>query len=153
MPNSQLNKYLLQESRLNLNRRPCGPSTVRVSIPVQGGPHHQPPPPPQTIFLCIFAAPWLTAQIVAMECAVGQKERRSRNSVTSWRGLTLFLPPLTPFVHSLSLSLVLSLCIRSSFSLSLSLYFDAGPGTLAWPFSSFSLLQNTKHGYIQHTHT
>lgn len=57
------------------------------------------PVPLPAIFLLIFAAPWLTGQIVAMECAVGQKERRSRNSVTSWRGLTRFLPPLTLFVH------------------------------------------------------
>lgn len=57
-----------------------------------------------------------------MECAVGQKEQRSRNSVTSWRGLTLFLPPLTGFVPPsyFSLSLPLYLCTMFSFSLSFS---------------------------------
>lgn len=74
------------------------------------------PVPLPAIFLFIFAAPWLTGQIVAMECAVGQKERRSRNSVTSWRGLTLFLPPLTLFVHptAASPSSYLILCLSPS---------------------------------------
>lgn len=102
-----------------------------------------------TIFLFIFAAPWLTGQIVAMECAVGQKERRSRNSVTSWRGLTL-PAPLPHFHHSLSsLSLYLKLVfpLRSSLTHSFSLlYFDAGPGTLAWPLFLHSLS-------LFHTHT
>lgn len=74
------------------------------------------PVPLPAIFLFIFAAPWLTGQIVAMECAVGQKERRSRNSVTSWRGLTLFLPPLTLFVHPTAAapSSYLILCLSPS---------------------------------------
>lgn len=74
----------------------------------------QVPVPLPAIFFFIFAAPWLTGQIVAMECAAGQKERRSRNSVTSWRGLTLFLPPLTVFVHPTSASPSSYLILRLS---------------------------------------
>lgn len=114
-----------------------------------------------TIFLFLFEAPWLTGQIVAMECAVGQKKRRCRNPVTSWRGLTLFLPPLTLFVHShslfLSSSSIQSLCffIRSE-SLSLSLRlpcFDAGPGTLAWPFLFLYIFLARNNIGLLHPHT
>lgn len=77
--------------------------------------------PPSSIFLFIFAAPWLTGQSVAMECAVGQKKRRSRNSLTSWRGLTCFHHLST---HSPCLFLILSLVSpppHLSFSTTLSL--------------------------------
>lgn len=104
--------------------------------------------PPSSIFLFIFAAPWLTGQSVAMECAVGQKKRRSRNSLTSWRGLTCFhhLSTLPVFVsYSLSSffppSLLLYHSFSHSFSVSALIYFDAGSGTPAWPFPPFSLSQ------------
>lgn len=109
--------------------------------------------PPSSIFLFIFAAPWLTGQSVAMECAVGQKKRRSRNSLTSWRGLTCFnhLSTLSPCLF-LILSLVCSpphlsfpTTLSHSFLVSALIYFDAGSGTPAWPFPPFSLSHTHKH--------
>jgi len=107
-----------------------------------------------SIFLFIFAAPWLTGQIVAMECGVGQKERRTRNSVTSWRGLTLFpRSPLTLFV-----SYSLSSAIQSLFSLQAFLAFSpslthsftlSGCCTLMWCWPRYSRLAS----FLTHTHT
>lgn len=84
--------------------------------------------PPSSIFLFIFAAPWLTGQSVAMECAVGQKKRRSRNSLTSWRGLTCF--------HHLS-----TLPVFVSYSLSSFSPHRSFPTTLSLRQPSYTLMQ------------
>lgn len=91
-----------------------------------------------------------------MECGVGQKEWRSRNSVTSWRGLFLPLPLLylcpslsTPLFIACfpSLRFLLSICPSLTCSLcqAAALWCGAGTGTLC--LASFFILSVSSHTY------